>query len=61
MERYVPKFQHGFMPGRSIGTAGKELVRAIRRDPDGEAYEFDLNSCFNRVDVEALFNLPGLG
>lgn len=44
--------QHGFLPGKSIGTAIKDLNDLWFRHK--YRYEFDLSSCFNRIEIEAV-------
>lgn len=56
-EDRMPKWQHGFMPKKSCATASKELIMSIRANPKKIiVHEFDLSSCFNRVNVRNLFN-----
>ena len=48
----IDTHQHGFIPGRSIGTAVKDLLSLWNRYV--YKYEFDLVSCFNRIEIEAV-------
>jgi len=48
----ISESQHGFLPGRSISTAIKEVYKNSKKWE--VMYEFDLDSCFNRIELEAV-------
>ena len=52
VSRRIDEHQHGFLTGKSIGTAILDLCELW---PKYEyKYEFDLVSCFNRIEIEAV-------
>jgi len=52
--------QHGFRPNKSGGSALKDLYNNRKEFPI--VYEFDLDSCFNNISLQAVYkNLKHLG
>lgn len=52
MKQSISENQHGFLPGKSIGTAIQELDRKTRKYK--YYFEFDLEAFFNNVEVFAV-------
>jgi len=52
MNPIIDNSQHGFRPNRSIATAIKEVAENYKTYE--YKYEFDLDSCFNRIELEAV-------
>lgn len=49
--REIGDYQHGFMGDKGCQSATKEIISKLREDREAKAYEFDLKSFFNKVNV----------